>query len=70
MATFTIDSDNNITAHAGLPPAGAHEPFATLKDLTKLTSSWPVSRLAEIWNSFAGVAPFTDLKPVKKFTSR
>ena len=70
MATFTIDSDNNITAHAGLPPSGAHEPFATLKDLTKLTSSWPVSRLAEIWNSFPGVAPFTDLKPVKKFTSR
>ena len=24
----------------------------------------------ETWNSFAGVAPFDDLKPVKKFTSR
>jgi len=24
----------------------------------------------EVWNSFAGVAPFDDLKPVKKFTSR
>ena len=23
-----------------------------------------------MWNSFAGVAPFDDLKPVKKFTSR
>ena len=69
-ATFTIDSDNNITAHAGLPPAGAHEPFATLKDLTKLTASWPISRLVEIWNSFAGVAPFNDLKPVKKFSNR
>ena len=69
-ATFTIDSDNNITAHAGLPPAGAHEPFATLKDLTKLTASWPISRLVDIWNSFAGVAPFNDLKPVKKFNNR
>jgi hypothetical protein len=70
MATFTIDSDNNIVAHAGLPPNGAHEPFATLKDLAKLTANWPISRLVEIWNSFAGVAPFTDLKPVKKFTNR
>jgi hypothetical protein len=24
----------------------------------------------DTWNSFAGVAPFDDLKPVKKFTSR
>lgn len=69
-ATFTIDSDNNITAHAGLPPAGSSEPFATLKDLTRMTAKWPISRLVEIWNSFAGVAPFNDLKPVKKFTSR
>jgi uncharacterized membrane protein len=26
--------------------------------------------LVDTWNSFAGVAPFDDLKPVKKFTSR
>ena len=24
----------------------------------------------EVWNSFAGIAPFDDLKPVKKFTNR
>src|SRR6185437_3529916 len=24
----------------------------------------------EVWNSFAGVTPFDNLKPVKKFTSR
>jgi Protein of unknown function (DUF3489) len=29
-----------------------------------------VSRLVETWNSFAGVAPFDDLKPVKKFMDR
>src|SRR5690606_31110304 len=27
-------------------------------------------RLVQVWNSFAGVAPFDDLKPVKKFTDR
>ncbi len=71
MATFTIDSDNNITAHPELP-AGADESqsFSTAKELAKLTAEWPASRLVDTWNSFAGVAPFDDLKPVKKFTNR
>ena len=72
MSTFTIDSENNITAHGEIP-AGATitcNRFATEKELAKLSAEWPGARLVEIWNSFAGVAPFTDLKPVKKFTSR
>ena len=71
MATFTIDSDNNITALAGLP-AGADQSqsFSTAKELAKLTSEWPASRLVDTWNSFAGVAPFDELKSVKKFTNR
>jgi hypothetical protein len=71
MSTFTIDSDHNITAHAGLP-AGADESqsFSNQKELASLTQHWPLSRLAEAWNSFAGVAPFDELKSVKKFTSR
>ena len=71
MAPFTIDSDNNITALAGLP-AGTDESqsFTNQKELAKLTAEWPASRLVDTWNSFAGVAPFDDLKPVKKFTSR
>ena len=71
MATFTIDSDNNIAAHAGSPAnADNLQSFATEKELAKLAADWPTARLVEIWNSFAGVAPFDDLKPVKKFTSR
>jgi len=71
MATFTINSDNNITAHAGLQ-AGTDESqsFSTAKELAKLTAEWPASRLVDTWNSFAGVAPFDELKPVKKFTDR
>jgi hypothetical protein len=71
VAMFTIDSENNITAHTG-PPAAADESqsFSTAKELAKLTVEWPVSRLVDTWNSFAGVAPFDDLKPVKKFTDR
>jgi hypothetical protein len=59
MSTFKIDSDNNIVALAGLL-AGADnlQSFSSAKELAKLTEEWPVSRLVETWNSFAGVAPF------------
>jgi 23S rRNA pseudoU1915 N3-methylase RlmH len=71
MATFTVDSDNNITACAGVPASADNlQSFSTPKELAKLTAEWPISRLVETWNSFAGVAPFDDLKPVKKFTDR
>jgi hypothetical protein len=75
MTSFTISSDNNITAFA--TPEGAQDSlalgalaFASQKELAKLAADWPTGRLAEIWNAFAGVAPFGDLKPVKKFTDR
>jgi Protein of unknown function (DUF3489) len=71
MNTFTIDPDNNITVLVG-DPAGAdqQQTFSTAKALARLTADWPISRLVDAWNSFAGAAPFTDLKPVKKFTDR
>jgi len=71
MTTFTINSDNNITAHAGpLAGGGDAQTFTSAKSFAQLTADWPASRLVETWNSFAGVAPFDDLKPVKKFTDR
>ncbi len=75
MNTFTIDASNNITAFASLVEARAAkihhaEYFGSPQELAKLVSSWPRTRPVEIWNSFAGVAPFTTLKPVKKFTDR
>jgi hypothetical protein len=75
MNTFTIDANNNITAFASLDEARAAkihnaEYFGSSQELAKLVGSWPRTRPVEIWNSFAGVAPFTDLTPVKKFTNR
>jgi len=71
MTTFTIDPDNNIAALVGDPAGAANlETFSTAKELAKLTADWPISRLVDTWNSFAGVTPFDDLKPVKKFTDR
>jgi hypothetical protein len=71
MATFTIDPDNNITVLAQVP-AGTDRSttFSTERELAKLIADWPISRLIDAWNSFAGVAPFDDLKPIKKFTNR
>jgi hypothetical protein len=76
MTTFTIETDNTITAFAELEDALNHRvgaiegTFASEDELAKLSAEWPIGRYVELWNSFAGVVPFTDLKPVKKFTDR
>ncbi|MFN0168681.1 MAG: DUF3489 domain-containing protein [Bryobacteraceae bacterium] len=71
MTTFIIDTDNNITALAEVPAtANPAETFTSEKALAKLTADWPAARLADTWNAFAGVAPFDDLKAVKRFTDR
>jgi hypothetical protein len=71
MTTFAIDTDNTITAYiAGEAIPEGQARFASEKELAKLAANWPTERLVEIWNSFAGVPPFGDLKPVKKFTDR
>ena len=71
MTTFTLDTDNNITAHDATPAAQDNVvAFATEKELTKLSAEWPITRFVEVWNAFAGAPPFGDLKPVKKFTDR
>jgi len=66
MATFTIDSENNITGYApgAAIPAGRSERFTTAGELAALTEQWPAGRFVEVWNSIPG------LTPVKKFTSR
>ena len=71
MTTFAIDNDNTITAYlAGEAIPEDQARFSSEKELTKLAANWPAERLVEIWNGFAGVPPFGDLKPVKKFTDR
>ena len=71
MRLFAIDTENNITAFpaADQIPEG-QEHFASENELAKLAPNWPADRLVQVWNSFAGVPPFGDLKPVKKFTDR
>ena len=74
MTTFTIDPENNITAHpseAEAVSAASGESFVSQEALDTLTESWPMDRFVTVWNTFAGVAGFgADLKPVKKFENR
>ena len=65
--TYTISSENNITAFATAKEAKSApdvERFATAKELTKLAEQWPAARLVDIWNALPGVVP------AKRFTSR
>jgi hypothetical protein len=67
MKVFTIDAENNITAHASAkaaPKTEGIEAFGTEKALGDLATAWPASRLIEIWNSLPGVTP------VRKFKDR
>jgi hypothetical protein len=66
MTTFTIDTDNNISAFATLAEAAAaittgHELFTAEKELAQLAGAWPAGRLVAVYNSLPGA------KPVKKF---
>ena len=76
MTTFSISTDNTITAFSAFEEdrlarvENLEGSFSSEKELAKLSAAWTLSRFAEVWNEFAGVVPFDDLKPVKKFTDR
>jgi hypothetical protein len=75
MTTFTIDSDNNITAFAGPDQAEAviaagAQPFATSDELTQLAAGWPTDRLVAIWNSLPGVTPAKGFKNPRAAASK
>ena len=64
MTTYTIDTENSITAHASKQEAGEGESFSSQQELASLAAGWPSNRLIEVWNGIPG------LTPVKKFTAR
>src|ERR1017187_7834187 len=73
--TFTIDSDNNITAHGTPEEAAAatttpFDSFASQKELVELAKAWPAERLVAIFNSLTGVTPVESFKSNKAAVSR
>ena len=66
MTTFTIDSDNTITAFGSAEEAAAasttpFDSFASSKELAELVAGWPAERLVAIWNSLPGVDESSEL---------
>jgi Protein of unknown function (DUF3489) len=75
MPTFTIDNDNNITAHgtpeeATAATATPFDSFASQKELAALVAGWPAERLVAIWNSLPGVTPVKGFKSAKTAAGR
>jgi hypothetical protein len=75
MTTFTIDTDNNITAFGSAEEAAAatatpFDTFASQKELAELAAAWPPERLVAIWNSLPGVKPVKAFKSAKAAASR
>ncbi len=75
MTTFTIDSDNNITAFGSAEEAAAatttpFDSFASQKELAELIAGWPAERLVAIWNSLPGVEPVKGFKSAKAAANR
>ena len=73
--TFTIDTENHLTAFAS--PAGAastaatpFDSFASEQELAELAKAWPTSRLVAIWNGLPGVTPVTRFTDRKTATGR
>ncbi|HXN49225.1 MAG TPA: DUF3489 domain-containing protein [Bryobacteraceae bacterium] len=75
MTTFTIDSENSITAFASAEEAAAatttpFDSFASQKELAELLVGWPAERLVALWNSLPGVEPVERFKTPKAAASR
>jgi hypothetical protein len=69
--------ETNVTAYPTLAEAkqaaaaADGEPRLIISSEAELNSSpLGLGQLVDIWNGFAGVVPFDDLKPVRKFTDR
>ena len=75
MTTFTIDTENNITAfpapeHAKAAVGAGAQAFTSQKELAKLAAAWPSERIVAVWNSLPGVEPVKGFKSAKTASSR
>jgi hypothetical protein len=70
MKTYTIDTENSITAHASKQEASDGESFTTQEELASLAAAWPATRLVEVWNGIPGLAPVKKFKDQKAAVSK
>lgn len=77
MRAYAIANDK-ITAHPAVAEArqavaaqpDAHPALVITSPEELQASPLGMGQLVDLWNAMAGVAPFEDLKPVRKFTDR
>ena len=50
MKTYTIDTENSITAFPSKQEAGEGETFSSQQELASLVAEWQTDRLVEVWN--------------------
>jgi len=72
---YTIDNENNITAHATPEEAAAatttpFDSFSSEKELAELAAQWPAERLVAILNSLPGEKPVKGFKSAQAAVSR
>src|ERR1017187_5333932 len=75
MQTFTIDSENNISAFATAEEAAAatqtpFDSFASETELAERVAGFPTERLLGLWNSLPGVTPVKSFKSPQAAASR
>ena len=75
MKTFTIDTENAISAFATAEEATAatqtpFDSFASEKELAELVAGWPAERLVATFNSLPGVVPVKGFKSAQAAASR
>jgi hypothetical protein len=75
MTTFTINAENNITAHptpdhAEAAVGAGAQPFTSQEQLVELAAAWPAERLVAIWNGLPGVKPVKSFKSTEAAASR
>jgi hypothetical protein len=75
MKTFTIDSENSISAFATAEEGAAatatpFDTFASQKELAELAAAWPAERLVAVWNSLPGVKTVNGFKSANAAASR
>jgi hypothetical protein len=75
MTTFTIDVENNITAHGSVEEAAAatttpFDSFSSPEELAELIAGWPAERILACWNALPGVTPAKKLKDPKTAAAR
>jgi hypothetical protein len=70
MTTYTIDTENSITAHASKQEAGEGESFSSQQEFTSMVAEWPAKRLIEVWNGIPGLTPIKKFKDQKSAVSK